>query len=346
MADISTELQAIMDAVYGEEVRGSIHDAIKKINDVGEKVLDAGTAVDSPSSSTEGYYEGSIYFNTETHAFWRCTGTAWELLTEVQGSLWSAGTAITGTGTGRTGYAGHENDFYLNKTYGHIYKCVQTGDASTALWDWVMTLTGGGGGSIVEWTQKTLSGTNIADVTIDGEVIHIFAPNGGSGASSWDDLTDKPFEGLSNEFVKDASDNLALAASITQKLANVDTNGSIQDALDLKADASALAGKADSATTLAGYGIADAYTKTEVDTALTGKANTSQLDEWTAEQTLGANNTVTFSGLNDNLAYDLYCDAVGAGIQSITKNGTSLTYVLTGSSLLVGTTKCKLRIVK
>lgn len=34
-----------------------------------------------------------------------------------------------------------------------------------------------------------------------------------------------------------------------------------------------LAGKADSATTLAGYGITDAYTKTEVDSALSGKAN-------------------------------------------------------------------------
>lgn len=32
MANISAELQAIMDAIYGEEVRGSIHDAISKIN--------------------------------------------------------------------------------------------------------------------------------------------------------------------------------------------------------------------------------------------------------------------------------------------------------------------------
>lgn len=35
---------------------------------------------------------------------------------------------------------------------------------------------------------------------------------------------------------------------------------------------SALASKADKATTLSGYGIADAYTKTEIDTALSGKA--------------------------------------------------------------------------
>lgn len=37
---------------------------------------------------------------------------------------------------------------------------------------------------------------------------------------------------------------------------------------------SALFGKADTATTLAGYGIANAYTKSEVDSLLTGKANT------------------------------------------------------------------------
>ena len=36
----------------------------------------------------------------------------------------------------------------------------------------------------------------------------------------------------------------------------------------------ALSGKADTATTLSGYGIADAYTKSEVDTALSGKADT------------------------------------------------------------------------
>ena len=39
----------------------------------------------------------------------------------------------------------------------------------------------------------------------------------------------------------------------------------------------ALNGKADTATSLAGYGIIDAYTKTEVNTALSGKANTSDI---------------------------------------------------------------------
>ena len=48
---------------------------------------------------------------------------------------------------------------------------------------------------------------------------------------------------------------------------------------------SALAGKADNATTLAGYGITDAYTKSEVDTALAGKADSSDVPDVTISTT-------------------------------------------------------------
>ena len=51
---------------------------------------------------------------------------------------------------------------------------------------------------------------------------------------------------------------------------NAIPNGSITQE---KIESSVLAGKADKATTLTGYGIGDAYTKSEVDTALAGKAN-------------------------------------------------------------------------
>lgn len=71
-----------------------------------------------------------------------------------------------------------------------------------------------------------------------------------------------------------------------------------------------------------------------------------KLDEWTDEEILQSGNTVTFVGLDDNLAYDLYCDAIGTSVTNITKSGTSLTYTLAGDNLLVGITKCKLRILK
>ena len=75
MADISQYLADIMAAVYGEDVRGSIHDAIEIINDVGEKVLSTGTAVIGPSSSSTGFFEDSLYLNTNTMELWKCTGT-------------------------------------------------------------------------------------------------------------------------------------------------------------------------------------------------------------------------------------------------------------------------------
>lgn len=74
MADISTELARILSAIYGEDVRGSIHDAIEKINDVAEVVLTTGTDVTGSSSSSTGYYDGSLYLNTDTFELWKCTG--------------------------------------------------------------------------------------------------------------------------------------------------------------------------------------------------------------------------------------------------------------------------------
>lgn len=103
MADISQYLQAIMSAVYGEDVRGSIHDAISIINDVGEAVLTLGTAVDSPTSPTTGFFKDSVYLNTSTGDMWTCTGSAWSLSGNTKGDKGDTGLAATinvGTVTG------------------------------------------------------------------------------------------------------------------------------------------------------------------------------------------------------------------------------------------------------
>ena len=106
MADISTELQAIMDAVYGEDVRSAIHDAIDLINKVGEVTLTLGTAVTSASSSTTGFYEDSVYINTNTYDVWQCTGTAWALKGNIKGDEGPQGVSPAVTITTITG--GHQ----------------------------------------------------------------------------------------------------------------------------------------------------------------------------------------------------------------------------------------------
>ena len=85
MADISTELQAILDAVYGEDVRDSIHDAIDIVNKVGEKNITVGSAVTSQSSSIVGYYDESVYINKNTWDVWVCDGTKWVLQGNIKG---------------------------------------------------------------------------------------------------------------------------------------------------------------------------------------------------------------------------------------------------------------------
>lgn len=91
MANINQYLQAIMEAVYGEDVRGSIHDAIEIINEVGEKTLTVGTAVTSQSSSIAGYFKDSVYINIQTDDIWKCDGTKWVLQGNVKGATGATG---------------------------------------------------------------------------------------------------------------------------------------------------------------------------------------------------------------------------------------------------------------
>ena len=96
MADISSYLADIMAAVYGEDVRGSIHDAIEIINDVSEVVLTTGTAVTGPTSSSTGFYDDSLYLNTSTMELWKCVGTnLWQSQGVLKGDTGAAGVGIS-----------------------------------------------------------------------------------------------------------------------------------------------------------------------------------------------------------------------------------------------------------
>lgn len=124
MADISQYLQAIMSAVYGEDVRGSIHDAIALINDVGEAVLTLGTAVDSPTSPTTGFYQDSVYLNTATGDMWTCTGAGWSLSGNTKGDQGDPGLAATiDVGT---------------VTSGAVASVTNSGTTSAAVFDFVL----------------------------------------------------------------------------------------------------------------------------------------------------------------------------------------------------------------
>ena len=237
MANISSYLAAIMAAVYGQDVRSSIHDAIEIINDVSEVVLTTGTAVSSATSSSTGFYDNSLYLNTSTMELWKCVGTnSWtsqgvlkgsdgrsivsisktgtsglvdtytitydsgspdtftvtngaDGANGADGSVWYKGTAITGTGSGITGFPGNKDDFYLNSSDGYVYNCTATGTAVTATWDYVMTLTGGGGSSVtVVDNLNSTSGTDALSAN-QGHVLNTNKIENPASKSNGDVLT-------------------------------------------------------------------------------------------------------------------------------------------------------------
>jgi hypothetical protein len=233
MANISSYLAAILAAVYGEDVRGSIHDAIDIINKVGEVVLNTGTDVTGPTSSSTGFYDGSFYINTNTMELWKCIGTdtwqsqgvlkgadgadgngivsivktatvdlvdtytitfddgtttTFDITNGQNGSKWYKGTAISGTGTSITGFPGVINDFYLNSTDGYVYQCTKTGGSlppDAAEWDYVMTLTGGGGTSVTVIDNLTSTSSTDALSANQGRVLKGLVDNKASDTQTF-----------------------------------------------------------------------------------------------------------------------------------------------------------------
>jgi hypothetical protein len=104
-----------------------------------------------------------------------------------------------------------------------------------------------------------------------------------------------------NELAAALGDDASFSTTITNALS---TKAAAADVYTKTAADTLLAGKANTATTLAGYGITDAYTDTEVDTALSAKADATSVytkteidtDWYTATEvdTAITNNNVNF----------------------------------------------------
>lgn len=383
MANISSYLAAIMAAVYGEDVRGSIHDAIDIINKVGEVVLNTGTAVTGPTSSSTGFYDGSFYINTSTMELWKCIGTnAWQSqgvlkgadgadgngITSIvktatvglvdtytitfddgttttyditngqNGSKWYKGTAISGTGTSITGFPGVKDDYYLNSSAGYVYVCTKTGGAmlpDAAEWDYVMTLSGGGGSSVTVIDNLTSTSSTDALSANQGRVLNDGKISNPSTKAQDDVLTYDGTKWIAQPPAVPAGDDVSYDNTGSGLTANT-----VQDAIDeVYGDISdaTITLKRNSSSTIGSFTL---NRSTNLDIEL-------PIDDWTTTATVDSNNQVTFTGLDDSYGYDLYCQDKLLGISAITKVGSgtsvSLTYTVTGAT---GGETCKLRILK
>lgn len=413
MANIDVYLAAILSAVYGEDVRGSIHDAIEIINDVSEVVLSTGTAVTDPTSSSEGFFTGSLYLNLNTYELWKCTGTNTWVSQGIlkgddgdpgpagaNGNKWYIGTGISGKAVNPTVYSGsgvanaNANDCYLNNSEGAVYHCVLGGDPTVATWVYDFTMTGGGGGGsytagngitisvadVISIDPGTIANGNTKPVT-GGDVYTALQGKAdvGSVPSDLDDLSDvdinSPVNGQileydeNNHTWKNAENVSSFAkyggsltfAQLTSSLltaANEDKFFLVTDGGTISsADAgnwilpamSVIPADSHIAVVNVGTSAVPSYKFDDfggyVD--LSGLAEKTELDGWTATAQVQSDNTVTFSGLNDAYGYELFCQDKLLGVSAMTKTGSgtavTLVYTVTGGA---SGDVCKLRIVK
>lgn len=85
MIDINQALQNVLKAVYGRDVRQSIHDAIYQINQNADEAVELsqikfGNEVTGPTSPIGDYIERTVYFNVVTGIIWRLYGGSWSRL--------------------------------------------------------------------------------------------------------------------------------------------------------------------------------------------------------------------------------------------------------------------------
>ena len=97
MANITAELQAILAAVLGEEVRGSIYSAINKINIASENAISSGTAINAGDPVASPELDKALYINTNTNELLRANTTNWVLVGRIKGN---GITSITGPDPG------------------------------------------------------------------------------------------------------------------------------------------------------------------------------------------------------------------------------------------------------
>ena len=138
----------------GIDLRNSLKNQLFKNADVthtGAK-WDRGTALSGTGTNKTGYAgtANDHYTNSSSGYVYVCTTTGtsstakWDYVkntARVAGEKWYDGTALSGTGTNKTGVAGTVGDYYWNTSSGTYYKCVTTGTASTAKWDYQGILT-------------------------------------------------------------------------------------------------------------------------------------------------------------------------------------------------------------
>lgn len=160
---------------------------------------------------------------------------------------------------------------------------------------------------------------------LDERVIKIEESGGGSGGDGY-------ITSVSNDF-NVVNKKLSLSNDITTKLSKINSDGTLD-----------FSNVNNAPTSLSGYGITDAYTKTEVD----GKLD-SWIDYPLNPVTSTGEQDIIFTGLDTTKAYKLFFETIDGsqiGLKSSSLSGTTMTYTVNIPTDYSGTVNFKLRVIK
>lgn len=238
MATHAQNIQNLRNAVYGEQVRGSMIELFEEDYNLVKDGVAVGTAVSSSSSPTTGFSDGAVYINNSTWHLFKLEGTAWSDKGSLEGPQ---GASITGSVDNGDG------TFYLTLSDGTRTSNIATiqGIQGPTGPQGPAGSTGPAGRSV---TSIAMSGTGkshpVTATYSDGSTQLVGTIQDGADGTGTGDMSKATYDPSDHGYV-DA------AAGVTDG-----TNTLTYSTLN---------GKADAATTIAGYGITDAYTKTEAD---------------------------------------------------------------------------------
>ena len=241
MATHAQNIENLRTATYGEQVRGSMIELFEEDYDLCKNGVWVGTDITSASDPTTGYTDGTLYINSDSWRLFKLEGAAWRDCGTIKGAKGESVVGVHDNGDGT---------FYLVLSDGSHTSNIATvqGLQGPQGPQGIQGLTGAEGRSV---TSMTMSGTGkqhqIIATYSDGVSQTVGVVQDGADGSGTGDMSKATY---------DVNDH-----------GYVDAAAAITDGVNLM-PYSTIAAKADAATTLAGYGIEDAYTDDETDAAI------------------------------------------------------------------------------
>ena len=245
---------------------------------------------------------------------WLCKTDGIIGITPTEGTDW---TLMTEDGTDGTDGRGIVNIQRTGTDPGNPLKDIYTITYTDGTTSTFTVTNGSGGGTTADTMLKS-----VYDKDGDGVVDNADAANTATNAT----------DATNAKNLKKSDGTTISADSINTKLSKLNSDGTL--------DFSDVGNKP---TTLNGYGITDAYTKTEVD---------NKLDNWfsqTKQATATGEQSVVFTGLDTTKAYELWFETTNGSqvsVKSSSLSGTTMTYVINIPSDCPVPVNFKLRVIK